>query len=79
MSMIVGCLGTKSTPNLRIRNFIYCVCVKRIMLCNCLCSSSSCDSAGPIRNIGEFAAKNYFTDYRATNTTHGFRDSVPVL
>ena len=51
----------------------YCVCVKR-------CSSpSSCDSASLIWNIGEFGAKNYFTDHRAANTLNGFRDSVPVL
>ena len=39
-----------------------CVCLKCITLCNCLCSSS-CFSASLIRNIGEFGAKNYFTDY----------------
>ena len=62
----------------------YCVCVKRITLCNCLCSfsssfSSSRDSVSVIRNIGEFGAKNYFTDQRTANTIHGFKDSVPVL
>ena len=61
----------------------YCVCVKRIMLCNCLCSSSpsspSRDFASVIRNIGKFGTKNYFTDHRAANTICRFRDSVPVL
>ena len=41
-------------------NIIYCVCVKRITLCNCLCCSSSpCSrfSASLVRNIGEFGAK----------------------
>ena len=37
----------------------YCVCVKRITLCNCLCSSSSCFYASLIWNIQEFGAKNY--------------------
>ena len=65
----------------------FCVCVKRITLCNCLCSSSpsspsprsSRDFASVIRNIGKFGAKNYFTDHRTANTIYGFRDSVPVL
>ena len=56
-----------------------CVCVKRITLCNCLCSSSSCFSASLIRNIGEFGAKTYFTHHRTANTIHGFRDSFRVL
>ena len=56
---------------------LYCVCVKRN--CNCLCFSSSCDSASLTRNIGKFRAKNCFTDHRRTNIIHGFRDSVPVL
>ena len=47
-----------------------CFCVKRIMLCNCLCFYSSCFSASIIRNIGEFRAKNYFTDHRTANTMH---------
>ena len=38
-----------------------------IMLCNCLCSSSSPsfsrDFASVIRNIEKFGAKNYFTDH----------------
>ena len=46
----------------------YCVCMKRITLCNCLYSSSSCFSASLIRNIAEFGAKNYFTDPRTANT-----------
>ena len=60
---------------------LFCVCVKRITLCNCLCfsSPSSCDFASVIRNIGKFGAKNYFTDHRTANTIYGFRDSVPVL
>ena len=53
--------------------------MKRITLCNRLCSSSSRDFASVIRNIGKFGAKNYFTDHRIANTIHGFRDSVPVL
>ena len=52
-----------------------CVCVKRITLCNCLCSFSSCFSASLIRNIGEFGAKNYFTDHRTGNTIQLF---VPI-
>ena len=61
---------------------IFCVCVKHITLCNCLCSSSSpfsCDFVNVIRNIGKFGAKNYFTDHRTAITIYGFRDSVPVL
>ena len=58
---------------------IFCVCVKRITLCNCLCSSSSCFSASVIRNIVEFGAKSYFTDHWTANTIHGFRDLVPAL
>ena len=61
----------------------FCVCVKRITLCNCVCSSSSFsssrDSASVIRNIREFGAKNYFTDHRRANTMHGFTAAVPVL
>ena len=57
----------------------YCVCVKRVTLCNCLCSSCYCFSASFIGNIGEFGAKNYFTDHRTANTIHGFRDSFLVL
>ena len=48
-------------------------------VCNCLCFSSSCDSASFIRNNGKFRAKNYFTDHRRTNIIHSFRDSVSVL
>ena len=59
---------------------IYRVCLKRIRLCNCLCSiSSSRFSASLILNIRKFGAKEYFTDYRTAITIHGFRDSVPVL
>ena len=43
-------------------NVDYCVCVKPITLCNCLCSSSSsCFSASVIGNIEEFGAKNHQT------------------
>ena len=60
----------------------YCVCVKRITLCNCLCSSSpsspSGDFASLMRNIEKFGAKNYFTDHWTANTIYGFIDSVPV-
>ena len=65
-------------PCLNLRG-INCVCVKRKTLCNCLCSSSSCDSATLIRNIGVFGAKSYFTDHGTANTIHGFRGSFPVL
>ena len=44
----------------------YCIYVKRVTLCNCLCSSPSSSryfSASLIRNIGEFGATNYFTDH----------------
>ena len=53
----------------------------RETICNCLCSSSpsSCFSAMLIRSIGEFGAKNYFTDHRTANAMHSFRDSVPLL
>ena len=64
------------------KHSIYCVYVKRITLCSCLCSSSSPSSrfsASLIRNIGEFGAINYFTDHRTAHTIHGFRDSVPAL
>ena len=53
--------------------------VKRIMLCNCLCSSPSRDFASIIRNIWKFRENNYFTDHRTANTIYGFGDSVPVL
>ena len=61
---------------------VFCVCVKSIAPCSCLCSSSSFRfSTSFIRNIGEFEAKSYFTDHRTANTIYiyGFRDSVPVL
>ena len=57
----------------------FCLCVKRIMLCNCLCSSPSRDFASIIRNIWKFRENNYFTDHRTANTIYGFGDSVPVL
>ena len=58
----------------------HCVCVKRITLCNCLCSSSSSRfSVSLIRNIEEFGAKNYFTDHQKADTIHDFSDSFPVL
>ena len=80
-------LKTRTVMNAKIAVFVicveaityYCVCVKRKTLYNCLCSSSSCDSASLIRNTGEFGAKSYFTDYRTANTINGFRDSSPVL
>ena len=53
--------------------------MKLITLCKFLCYSSSRFPASIIQNIVEFGAKNYFTDHRAANTIHGFRDSVPVL
>ena len=66
---------------------INCVCLKRITLCDCLCSSSCCFSPSLIysifhsliQNIGEFGAKSYFTDYQTANTIHSFRDSFLVL
>ena len=65
----------------------FCVCVKRITLCNCLYSSSSSrpsprssrEFASVIRNIGKFGAKNYFTDHKTANTIYGLMDSVSVL
>ena len=58
---------------------VCCVYVKRITLCNCLCSSSCCCfSASIIRYIGEFGPKNYFRDHQTANTIHGFINSVPV-
>ena len=56
---------------------VYWVCMKGIMLYNCLCSSS-CFSASLIRNIGESGGKN-FTDHPTANTIHGFRDSFSAL
>ena len=53
----------------------FCVCVKRITLCSCLCSSSSCFPSSLIRNIGKFGAKNYFTDHWTANTIQLF---VPI-
>ena len=50
----------------------YCVCVKRLTLCNCLCSSYSRFSASVIQNIREFRANNYFTDHLTTNTIQLF-------
>ena len=49
--------------------------MKRITLCNCLCSSSSCFSASLIWNIGGLGAKNYFTDHWTANT---IQLSVPI-
>ena len=60
----------------------YCVCVKCIMLCNYLCSSSPSSShyfASIILNIEKFEAKNYFTDHQTGNAIYSFRDSVLVL
>ena len=52
-----------------------CVCVKRLTLCNCLCSSSSRFSASVIQNIREFRANNCFADHLTTNTIQLF---VPI-
>ena len=63
-------------------NLPYCVCVKCITLCNCLCSSSpssSRDFASVIPNIEKFEAKSYFTDHQTGNTTYSSKESVPVL
>ena len=50
---------------------VFCVYVKRIAPCSCLCSSSSFRfSASLIWNIGEFEAKSYFTDHRTANTIY---------
>ena len=70
--------------NIKDETISFCICVKRITLCNCLCSSPSsssrsCFSASLIQNIREFRAKNYFTDHLTANTIHDFRESVPVL
>ena len=59
-------------------SIVSCVCMKHIMLCNCLCSSS-CFSASAIWNIGEFRVKSYFKDHQRTNKIHGFRDSFVDL
>ena len=58
--------------------------MKRITLCNCLCSSSpssssSRDSASVIQNIEKFGAKNYFTDHRTINTMYPLRDSFSIF
>ena len=71
-----GCIS--SVVYSSIRNNTNCVCVKRITLCSCLCSSSSPSSrfsANLIRNIREFGAKIYFTDHRTANTIQLF---VPI-
>ena len=63
-------------------NLPYCVCVKCITLCNCLCSSSpssSRDFPSVILNIEKFEAKNYFTDHQTGNTIYSFKDAVLVL
>ena len=55
---------------------VNCVCVKRIALCSCLCSSfPSRFSSSLIRNNGELGAKTYFTDHRTNNTIQLF---VPI-
>ena len=56
----------------------FCVCVKCRTFCNCLCSSS-CFSLSLIQNIGDFGAKNYFTDHQTANAIHSFRDSIPPV
>ena len=69
--------GIKTVLNVAVVNVLFsiildfCVCVKRITLCNCLCSSSSSFSrkfASVIRNIGKFGGKTYFTDHGTGNT-----------
>ena len=62
-----------------VAKYVFCVCVKRIALCNCRCSSSSCFSASVIPNIREFGTKYYFTDHRTINTIVSFSNSVLVL
>ena len=60
----------------------YCVCVKCIMLCNCLCPSSPSSShyfGSNILNSKKFEAKNYFTDHQTGKTIYIFRDAVLVL
>ena len=49
----------------------FCICVKRVTLCNWLCSSSH-GSASLIRYIGECGAKSYFTDHQTANTIQLF-------
>ena len=70
---LLGCILNSVYSS--IGNSTYCVCVKRITLCNCLCSSSSPSSrfsASLIRNIEKFGANNYFTDHRTANTIQLF-------
>ena len=57
---------------------VYCVCVKRITLCNWLFFFLFF-FVSFIQNMGKFGAKNYFADHRIANTILGFRDSFPVL
>ena len=60
------CRGSYGPPQMF---FIYCVCVKRITLWNCLCSSPfSHFSANLIPNIKEFGAKKDFTDHQTAIT-----------
>ena len=57
----------------------YYFCVKHVMLCKCLCSSSPSSShfsafiffCSEFSNIGEFRAKKY-VDYQTANTYHLF-------
>ena len=45
----------------------FCVCVKRITLCNCLCSSSSRFSASLVRNIGVSHIRDFGPSHNVKN------------
>ena len=62
----------------KIISLFYWVCVKRIAHCNCRCSSFRF-SASFIGNIGEFGAKEYFTDHRTANTLKLFVSIKVIL
>ena len=47
----------------------YCVCLKRKTLCNCLCSSPSCDSARLFRNIGNLEQKLFYRPLNSWRNT----------
>ena len=57
---------------------IYCVCVKSQTLCILLLVLRIVFHL-VVRKIGEFEAKNCFTDHQIADTIHGFRDSFAVL
>ena len=46
--------------------YFYCICLRSITLCNSLAICFLLSSR-LLRNIGEFGAKIYFTDYRTAN------------